>query len=215
MVKVIVTAEWNRNLAIFIAGYHKAPLSWNMTDSGKVINLADIKAQVCLVDFSEEDYRVPVDEVSKEILTILQNNWISNKKQNVTIISHSLGGFYATCLANLIASDPILILRGMLYIDPTCKISSYREYLQEHDELRYRNFESLPDAPSFKPRVIVKVHFSIRKENPIDRIGYFSETIYANMHSEIVVWPNSSHMLHWDHPEKYRYIITWLIKNSD
>lgn len=208
MVHVTIDRRGTRVFWVFIHGYRKTSESWNVTEAGKEVNLAKMKGDACIVDMSDEDYMQPVDDVAREIYDILVKQWIS--KQAVYIVSHSIGAFYATCLANLIEADKLFSLYGMMYIDPTCKTEEYRQYLQlanaEGDPVagaKLENYARLPDPPSFHPRVLVNVHFACDDAKIVARLFYFRRAIYANVASEIIVYPGASHMLHWDHPEKF------------
>jgi pimeloyl-ACP methyl ester carboxylesterase len=209
-----------KNVIIFFSGLLKDSNTWDLTESGKAINImktAKTKADVITINITFEQYLQPIEETCKDINNKIEALIVD---KNVIIVAHSFGAFFAFGYSEYCHKN----LTGVILIDPTCKLDSYKSYLVEKtnivendDKYKVRkywleNFESLPALPKYKPKVKVIVHIPIKENKNIDKVMFFEKAVALNMQSQIVVHPNKSHMLHYQMSDRFIHIINILIK---
>lgn len=196
---------------LFISGFRKPASTWNLTESGKWIDIETSlreKYATILVSFDDTIYKQPVPDVCKQLYTTITSS-LSFRK--LFIVAHSLGGFYALELAK---SYPEYI-QGLLLIDPSTKTDSYRNYLSNScdpiQQAKLQNYNSLPDPIPLPAKIIVKVYLT-DTDNLTEKLNYFDNFTRVNVLSDIILCPNRSHMLHYEVPAKFIAAIQGLIR---
>lgn len=198
----------SKAIVIFIAGFTKKSTTWNVTETGKTINIeveTRKRAATVLVAFDDATYSRPVTDVCTELYQAIAKQL--PQQGRVIVVSHSLGGFHATMLARLYALD----IHAIVLLDPVAKIASYHKYLTDTlQQTKLENYDSLPDASSLSARIVVKVYLTTT-DSLMEKLDYFDKLTRANIHSDIIVCPHRGHMLHYEMPAKFIAVIQQLI----
>mgnify|MGYP001243237282 CR=1 FL=1 len=201
----------HKYIVIFIHGFNKNSSSWNKTDSGKIINIEETikkKATTVLIDLFEDIYSEPIPEIANK----LYNNIKSSipKMGKIIIVAHSYGAFYALSLAQSNHEH----IYGILLLDPIVKSDEYKNYLAKSNSPiqleKLKNFDSIPNPIPLKNKIIVKICLKV-DDDIYEKTQYFDKLTRNNINSDILVYPNRSHMLHYDMHDKIISIIKQLM----
>lgn len=186
---------------ILIHGYNQTIDSWNVTKSGKVIQLDKIlsaKYNTIIIQIDQEDYLKSVPELSNEIHEKLSLHAENSKK---IVLAHSYGCFYAISLA--INHDKTYRL---LLLDPTIKTLDYYEMIKnraiDNDLVsisKYENYSLLPNYSDIKSKTIIIIHLA--NKNILEKISVLIDATKKNIKSRLMI-EHCSHMVHWDIPER-------------
>lgn len=167
---------------LFLAGRGKPLSSFNITSTGKKINLEEVfrkRCVTCSVEFDEEDllgYQGAIE--SDTTMEPLLKQF--DPKVKWVVVASSMGAYFASLL-------PEKIISGMILIDPVTRL--------------IRKDSKIP----------VHVHLKLTPNHQPD-FEFFSKITSYHSHSNIIVHWNASHMIHWDHPGKIIVSIEQFLK---
>jgi len=126
---------------LFIHGFNNDFDDWNVTNKGKRINIERYFSKTCntiMILIEDKDYLRPIETVAKKIGSFFDKDELSDLN-NITIVAHSYGTFYAYYLVHLYSE----LFTKLFLLDPTCKDDTYRDYLLE--QLKYHRDELLTE----------------------------------------------------------------------
>jgi len=224
--QLIIYDNKHKNTVIFFNGFRKQCTTWNITETGKPINIEERirkNNNTILIDFQEEDYKQSIPDMSEHIYTMIINSY-PDLLRNVTIVGHSYGCFYALYLA-----EKYRILK-ILLIEPVIKSPSYLEYIinraavskiplefnegKEDNTVEVctvNNYDMLPTGENIKSRVIVRIHVNCDNEE-IKHLKEYSLLTNKNTKSRLVVHYKKSHMIHYTQADVILDSINELLK---
>lgn len=218
--QLIIYDNKHKNTVIFFNGFRKQYTTWNITETGKQINIEERirkNHNTILIDFQEEDYKQSIPDMSEHIHTMLINSH-PDLLRNVTIVGHSYGCFYALYLA-----EKYRILK-ILLIEPVIKSPSYLEYIINRSVVSkmplefntvevcaINNYDMLPTGENIKSRVIVRIHVNCDNEE-IKHLKEYSLLTNKNTKSRLVVHYKKSHMIHYTQADVILNSITELLQ---
>ena len=211
---------------IFLHGLMKTGTSWNVSEFGLNLGIEEFFRKISsttLVSFELSDYNSKSTEISNQIYSYLIET--DQKMKRLIIVGHSVGGLYAMKLAELYPK----LVNGLILIDIPIKSSIYLDYLktkfnQETDliiknitQSQLNNFDDLPDGQSLYQnyKLTISVHLNILTGHSLDQMNdqltyfksefdkfeYFRKLTNKNIKSEIKIYPNGSHMIHYSYPK--------------
>lgn len=175
---------------VFIHGFRKEATSWNITSTGKLIQIQENIAKnsnTVLIQMTEEDYMLSVTHVVERIKKLLDS------RNDIILVTHSIGSLYAVKLAELYPD----IFKKLLLIDPTIKTPKYHAYLM--NENRLVHYDDLPEGLNLPAKVIVRIHFDYNLESTYN-IPYYNKMTNKNVKSRLILHNNIGHMIHWKIP---------------
>jgi len=199
--KVIFNIQNFKKTILFIQGFRKHYLNWNLSETNKPINIESNLSKSCntiLLDLDDNDYQKSITILSEEIYQHL-SPLITSK---ITIVAHSYGAFYALKLAEFYPK----IFSRVLLLDPTIKSPEYLDYLKlkkSNDSLelfKITHFEELPSPLILNNNIIVRIHFNISTNEDLNKINYLDQLTNKNCKSRLILHYNISHMIHYTIP---------------
>ncbi len=149
---------------LFLSGRGKSIQSWNVTSTGKVIDLEKgfrERAQTCLVEFDESDltafWRLKNDGVREEDQTLSPLIAELDPKVQWLVVGSSLGGYFASLL-------PQTLLSGLILIDSVTALvrTDFRVPVRVHlaiDNERIPDFPFWERVTAYHSRSAVIVHW--------------------------------------------------------
>lgn len=220
--KLLIQDTKYKNNVLFISGFMKDYKTWNITEQGKKVLIADNISKNCNVvflDLDESDYMKDFDEINNKIYDILNNNF--DIKSKFLIVSHSYGNFFTTSLVKKWPKK----FNKILLLDPTIKSESYYSYLKnklketdieskDYESLNYKinNFDDFPECNPFKNNVIVVIYLSLEdKEYFYNKVKKLLKITNGNIKSRLII-NNPGHILHYKNPALIINSIYELIK---
>lgn len=188
-----------KNTVVFISGFRKDSSSWNYDSKNKPLLIEETLSKVAntvLIEFTDDDYKLPVSQVSQKIHERLQEF----SSTNIVLVAHSIGSFYALKLTKI---DPHLFHKVLL-IDPTIKTPKYLQYLKFFPgdpvkEQQVINFDDLPDVNNLSTKTIIRIHFDYN-EDMLSDIPYYHKLTNKNAKSRLIMHYEIGHMIHWNTP---------------
>jgi len=198
----------SKNTVVFIHGFQKDTYSWNYNSKNKPILIEETLAKsnnTVLIQMNQEDYMMTTTEASNKIYEQL-TDYLNTK---ITLVTHSLGSFYALKLAELYPNT----FKKLLLIDPTIKTPEYFEYIssQPLDNNKLKNYHDLPTGLTLSPKIIVRIHFDYNPDI-IHKIPYYNKMTNKNTKSRLILHDNIGHMIHWKIPHVIIDSINEMIK---
>ena len=156
--KIIVNDGQFKTTVLFIHGYNKTGLDWNMTEHGKPI---DIETHIrksrntVIVSLDNQDYRRPPDDVAKEIYDSIKHY------KKIIGVSHSYGAIFATAICIMYPT----LLTTIIMLDPTIKTNEFLNYLKslstsETNMYKINHYDLLPNYLAIPNHIIIIIHFN-------------------------------------------------------
>ena len=208
--KLIINNLFNKTTVVFIPGLRKKYTDFDITDNGKIINVAATMAKTCntiIIALDDDDYKKSVPDVAKEMYNKIVSNDITKTK--MIIVTHSYGFFYAVQLAEIDGS----MFNKLLLIDPPAKTDRLLSRLKNDamftvenstEYIMVKNFDLLPTGQNLKSKIIARVHLNINTSLPkemMEKIAYFNRLANKNVKSRLIVHSDVSHMIHYQIPD--------------
>lgn len=186
-----------KHTIIFIHGYNKNAINWNISETGKELNIEHAIAKVAntvLISMDSNDYKNSITSNSEQIYLYLHETSLITTK--LTCVGHSFGCFNCLRLAELYPNA----FERLLLIDPTVKSEPYYAYLKETNSVDKLNYwDDIPDMQHLKNKVIVRVHLNVLEG--IAHLQELSVLTNKNIKSRLMVHYNVGHMIHYKIPE--------------
>lgn len=184
---------------VFIHGNHKKADSWNVTESGKIINIEKSIKKVKTFLIQIDDFTVPpVGLISLIKDEMTSYRWI--------IVCHSLG------IIHCYEFTKHLNIAGICFIDCTPLDNVFLQKLENLSLIEYIKGMKW----NLSPRIICHVHLdynNVNMEQFNRKIEYLTPFIRKNDKSKIIIHPDKGHMIHYTDGPKIIDSINQLIKN--
>lgn len=188
-----------KNTIVFISGFRKDNSSWNYDSKNKPLLIEETLSKVAntvLIEFTDDDYKLPVSQVSEQFYERLREF----SSTNIVLVAHSIGSFYTLKLSKIDSH----LFQKILLIDPTIKTPEYLEYLKSFSEdpvkeKQVANFDDLPDVNNISTKTVVRIHFDYN-DDMTSKIPYFYKLTNKNAKSRLIMHYKIGHMIHWNIP---------------
>lgn len=195
---------------IFISGFNINHNYWNIGINNKKINIQKIieqKTKKKSVIININDYKLNINKYIFQLNDKLQNN--STIIFPIILVAHSFGGLYALSYANQFPNNiyKIILLDSTIPTEMSIKELSLDTCLINNmckDEI----VKSLIEISKFKKisnKIIFSIHinYNMKDINQFnDEIVFYSNYTNKNTKSNIIIYNNIGHMIHWKRPDK-------------